>query len=64
VEPLSSWVIHKVPNVKVQELSQIGLSTADEATVAQISNLEVHEAIYESFGHKKTWIKGLPFFSL
>jgi DNA phosphorothioation-dependent restriction protein DptH len=63
-EPLKSWVIHKVPSVKLQELTQIGLSKATDATVNAISGLKVHEALYESLGYQSVKISGLPFYKL
>ena len=63
-EPLQTWVIHKVPSVKLQELVHIGLSSADSETVDAIVNLKVHEAIYDSMQHKALPITGIPFYKL
>jgi hypothetical protein len=63
-EPLKTWVIHKVPSVKLQELTQLGLNKATDVTVTTISNLKVHEALYESLGHQSVKISGLPFYKL
>lgn len=63
-QPLQTWVIHKVPSVKLSELVQIGLSSADANTVDDIANLKVHEAIYDSLNSKALPITGLPFYKL
>jgi hypothetical protein len=63
-EPLKTWVIHKVPSVKLQELTQLGLNRATDLTVNTISNLKVHEALFESLGYKSVKISGLPFYKL
>lgn len=63
-EPLKTWVIHKVPSVKQNELLQLGLTKADEITVSTIAQLKVHQALYESLGHGAIKIDGLPFYKL
>jgi hypothetical protein len=63
-EPLKTWVIHNVPFVKQQELLQLGLSDATEATVKLVSKLQIHEALYDSFGHDAIKIHGLAYFKL
>ena len=63
-EPLKTWVIHKVPSVKQQELVTLGLAQATEQTVATISKLKVHEAVYDSLHFESSKIQGLPFYKL
>jgi hypothetical protein len=63
-EPLKTWVIHKVPSVKQQELVTLGLAQATEQTVATISKLKVHEAVYDSLHFESAKIQGLPFYKL
>jgi DNA phosphorothioation-dependent restriction protein DptH len=63
-EPLKTWVIHKVPSVKLKELVELGLSEPDDQTVQQIAKLKVHEIMYDSLGLPSQKFKGLPFYQL
>ena len=63
-EPLKTWVIHKVPSVKQQELVTLGLAQATDQTVTLIAKLKVHEAVYDSLNFESAKIQGLPFYKL
>lgn len=63
-EPLLTWFIHKVPNLKTQELSALGLS--DQASLnhvcERIKQLAVHDCMYKTHDVAGDFIKGAPFF--
>ena len=63
-EPLKTWVIHKVPSVKLAELVQLGLSGADDESVRQVAKLKVHQVLYDSLGFSAETYEGLPFYRL
>lgn len=63
-EPLKTWVIHKVPSVKLKELVELGLSEPDDETVQKIAKLKVHEIVYDSLGVPSKKFRGLPFYQL
>jgi hypothetical protein len=63
-EPLKTWVIHKVPSVKLAELVQLGLSGAGDEAVKQVAKLKVHQVIYDSLGFSAATYEGLPFYRL
>jgi len=63
-EPLLTWFLHKVPNLKPQELSALGLS--EQASLQQmaerIKSLNVHECMYKTNDVSGDFMKGAPFF--
>jgi hypothetical protein len=63
-EMLLSWIIHKVPNVKPQDLSALGIS--DSASLAHIADriksLGLHEAMLKSNDVAGEFIVGFPFY--
>jgi hypothetical protein len=63
-EPLKTWVIHKVPSVKLAELVQLGLSGPSEESVQQVAKLKVHQVLYDSLGFASETYEGLPFYRL
>jgi len=63
-EPLLTWIIHKVPSVKVSELIALGIPQADESAAKSIANLPIHQAFYSSLNVKGAIVRGLPFFEL
>lgn len=63
-EVLRTWFIHKVPNVSLKELTQLGLPDATESDVNRIKQLGVHEAYYSSFGFDGRFMRGIPYYQL
>jgi DNA helicase HerA-like ATPase len=64
IEPLLTWLVHKVPNVTVKELESLGLSYADSSTVHRIKSLERHECLYKTFDVEGKFIRAIPFYEL
>jgi len=63
-EMLLSWIIHKVPNVKPQDLSALGISEAASLThiADRIKSLGLHEAMLKSNDVAGEFIVGFPFY--
>jgi len=63
-EPLLTWFLHKVPNVKAQEMSALGLN--DPASLQQVAErvkaLGLHECLYKTYNVSGEFIKGAPFY--
>ena len=65
IEPLLTWFIHKVPQVKINELKEIGMSHADsQSFIERIQNLNIHQCLYKTSGRSPSIIKGKPFYEL
>jgi DNA phosphorothioation-dependent restriction protein DptH len=63
-EPLLTWVIHKVPFVKLAEIKTLGIPEVSQDVVDKIAHLEVHQALYSSLGVGGAIIRGTPFFEI
>ena len=63
-EPLGSWFIHKVPNIRPRELDSLGLSTAGNEVTNKIKELGKHECLYKSWGVDGKFMRGTPFYEL
>lgn len=63
-EPLLTWVIHKVPQVKLSELQSLGIPRATQESVDRIVSLKPHEAFFASYQFEGILIRGLPFFEM
>lgn len=63
-EPLLSWFVHKVPNLKAAELSSLGLSEASalQQLAERIKTLNVHQCLYKTHDVGGEFIHGAPFF--
>lgn len=63
-EPLLTWFLHKVPNLKMQELSALGLSEQSglQAMSERIKSLNVHECMYKTYDAGGEFIVGAPFY--
>ncbi|MCC5793188.1 MAG: hypothetical protein JJT85_00450 [Chromatiales bacterium] len=63
-EMLLSWFIHKVPNIRPQELSVLGLRDAVglPQLAERIRSLAVHECLYKSHDVQGEFIRGAPFY--
>jgi len=63
-EPLRTWFIHKVPQVKQKELQSIGVPAATTEDAARVSSLENHQAYFVSLDFNGVFIKGTPFYQM
>jgi DNA phosphorothioation-dependent restriction protein DptH len=63
-EPLLSWFIHKVPHIRPQELSALGLSDSVglPELAERIRSLGVHECLYKTHNVPGEFIRGAPFY--
>ena len=63
-EPLLTWFLHKVPNLKPQELSALGLSeqAALQQMAERVKALNVHECMYKTHDVSGEFIMGAPFY--
>jgi hypothetical protein len=63
-EPLLTWFLHKVPNLKPQELSALGLSEQSslQQMAERIKSLNVHECMYKTHDVSGEFIMGAPFY--
>ena len=63
-EPLLTWFLHKVPSLKPQELSALGLN--EQSSLPQmaerIKSLNVHECMYKTTGVPGEFTLGAPFY--
>lgn len=63
-EPLLTWFLHKVPNLRPQELGALGLN--DVSALAQaaerIKALGLHECLYKTHDVPGEFVKGAPFY--
>ena len=64
IEPLLTWFIHKVPNIRTQELEQIGLTNVSSDLADSIKSLKQHECLYKTFDIHGKVIRAHPFFEL
>lgn len=64
VEPLLTWLVHKVPNVTVKELESLGLSHVDSSTALRIKSLACHECLYKTYDVEGQFIRTTPFYQL
>jgi hypothetical protein len=62
-EPLLTWVIHKVPSVKPQELAALGFSGDAPLQAARVSSLPVHHCLVKTHGIAGEVLRGKPFSS-
>ena len=64
LEPLLSWFIHKVPNVTLKQLDQIGLSNVSSDIIDQIKVLKPHECMYKTLDINGKFMRAYPFYEL
>jgi DNA phosphorothioation-dependent restriction protein DptH len=64
VEPLLTWLVHKVPNITVRELESLGLPHVDSNMAQRIKSLECHECLYKTFDVDGQFIRATPFYEL
>jgi DNA phosphorothioation-dependent restriction protein DptH len=64
LEPLLTWLVHKVPNVTIKELEALGLANVDSSTVDRIKSLACHECMYKTFDVHGEFIRATPFYKL
>jgi hypothetical protein len=63
-EPLRTWLIHRVPQLTVTELRQLGLVQANDQLVARVQTQEQHECYYRSLDVDGSFITETPFYRL
>jgi DNA phosphorothioation-dependent restriction protein DptH len=63
-QPLSTWFIHKVPDVSVKDLRSIGIVSADDNLVSNIKNLKKHYCIYKTVDVDGKLVRGTPLFEI
>jgi len=61
-EPLRTWFIHKVPQIKQRELQSLGVPHATAEDAARVSSLEKHQLYYVSLDFNGVFVRGTPFF--
>lgn len=63
-EPLLTWFLHKVPNLRPQELSALGLSEQSslQQMAERIKSLNVHECMYKTYDVPGDFMRGAPFY--
>ena len=65
IEHLNTWFIHRVQDLKVKELENVGITkNLNTDTVNQIKNLKKHECFFKTFDVDGEIIRGTPFFEL
>lgn len=63
-EALSTWFVHKVPNVTAKELSNLGIVGADAMLADRIKTLQVHQSLYKSDLSPAGFVAEQPFWRL
>lgn len=67
-DPLLTWVIHKVPSVKLADLKTLGIPDVSQESADKIAQLGVHQALYSSLDVKgdmkisASIVRGIPFY--
>jgi hypothetical protein len=63
-EPLLTWFLHKVPNLRPPELGALGLTdtSALQQITERIKTLRLHECLYKTHDVQGEFIKGSPFY--
>lgn len=64
LEPLLTWFIHKVPDVKVQDLSAIGLANPASDMVETVKSLQKHHCLIKTLGVDGEFMRAYPFYEL
>jgi hypothetical protein len=63
-DPLLTWFIHKVPDVKPQELGALGMTANLPQLAERIKQLPMHHCLYKTFDGAGSVIAGMPFYRL
>ena len=61
-EPLLTWFIHKVPNISVKELTEIGVTDVTDETINKIKSLDKHHSFYKTSIGYPCFIRNTTFF--
>jgi hypothetical protein len=64
LEPLLTWFIHKVPDVTLRQLEQIGLTNVTPDVIQSIKSLAKHECLYKTFDVNGKFMRAEPFFEI
>ncbi|MGB4770011.1 MAG: hypothetical protein WBP58_01040 [Chitinophagaceae bacterium] len=63
-QPLSTWFIHKVPDISVKEIKSVGIVNADEGLVSRIKSLDKHYCVYKTVGVDGMIMRGTPLYEV
>ena len=63
-EPLLTWFIHKVPDLRPQELEKLGMTSNLVQLVERVKHLPKHHCLYKTFDVSGEVLTGLPFYKL
>jgi DNA phosphorothioation-dependent restriction protein DptH len=63
-EPLRTWFIHRVPNVTLKELSDLGLPKLEAGVADRIKALKMHQCLFSSYDTPGAFVRGIPFYEL
>lgn len=63
-QPLLTWFIHKVPQLTVGELAQLGNADVNQSTVDEVKDLEVSHSYFRSLGSNGRTIRDIPYWQL
>ena len=63
-EPLQTWFIHRVPDIRDRDLSGIGISGDNRPIAEQVKSLDLFHCVYKGLGHDGRVIRTRPFFEL
>lgn len=63
-EPLLTWFIHKVPNIKPNELNALGFTSDLASLCERVQKLPIHNCVYKTFDCPGEVVDGLPFYKL
>ena len=61
-EPLLTWILHKVPNISVRELSGIGLTDSLNEAAEKIKHLKPHHSFYKTSIGEARFMKNVTFY--
>lgn len=63
-ENLRSWFIHKVPDISVKQLQEMGFTRLHENVASRVKELEVHECLYRTLDIDGEFMKAHPFYKI
>lgn len=63
-EPLLTWLIHKVPDIKAQELSALGMAGNMADLAIRIKELRLHECLFKTHNVPGEIVRGTPFYEI
>ena len=63
-DPLLTWFIHKVPDLRPQELSALGMTANLPQLAERVKQLPMHHCLYKTADVSGAVLAGLPFYRL